>query len=222
MSGELANYSIETDQTVLLTFKDGRTIRVGSDRLSDYLAGPDLITVQRAKRLREDFIHRHMPKAVFTLVASGALSLFVIGAQPLAQLVPRTNAPIEPAPLRSTVAESLEDNRNGSAAATATPSSSAPNPTPTPAAGSQPADTRPGNAKAKSKVAANKAPVATVASQTAQVPVLPIPNILPGLASPAPEPTPSPASPEPTPSPSPAPQGDVLGESDTAPDPLTP
>ncbi len=84
--GELANYSIETDHTVLLSFKDGKSLRVPFSQLAHYLRPTDLERVRSAIKLRRDFIRRHMPKALIALVAVGLLALFVGGSRVMAAL----------------------------------------------------------------------------------------------------------------------------------------
>src|SRR5882672_6975365 len=104
---ELANYSIETDQTVLLSFKDGRNIRAAITNLPRLLPPRDVEKVMRALKLRHDFITRHMPKAAALIVATGLLALLVAGGGALAQLWTRRTEP-EPAPPHSTLVRSIE------------------------------------------------------------------------------------------------------------------
>src|SRR6266705_3268680 len=84
--GDLENYSIETDQTVLLSFRGGRKLRVRSDRLARYLRPRDLIVVRRALRLRRDFLSLHMPKTAALLLAAGLVAALMIGTRAVARL----------------------------------------------------------------------------------------------------------------------------------------
>lgn len=78
MRHKLLNYSIETDQLVLLEFSDGKTLRVGFDQVEDYLTGTDLIKVKKAIKIRQDFFkHNNLPG---TLVVMAVLSLGVFVA----------------------------------------------------------------------------------------------------------------------------------------------
>ncbi len=83
---ELANYSIETDQTVLLLFKDGRNLRVPVGQLASHLIDTDLERIRRAVRLRRDFLGRYMPKALLAVMLIALVSLLVTGGRVVAQL----------------------------------------------------------------------------------------------------------------------------------------
>jgi hypothetical protein len=84
---ELANYSIETDYTVLLSFKDGRKVRVPVGQLAAHLNPLDLEKIKSAIRLRRDFIHQHTPKIIVVGLATGLLlALLAAGDRAVASL----------------------------------------------------------------------------------------------------------------------------------------
>ena len=84
---DLENYRIETDRTVLLSFRDGRKVRVRADRLPRYLHPKDVAVVRRALRLRRDFLRFHMPKAALVFLAAGLLVAALISARTVAWLL---------------------------------------------------------------------------------------------------------------------------------------
>jgi len=90
---ELANYSIETDHTVLLAFKDGRRMRVPIGQLNHHLAPPDLEKVRAAIKLRRDFIRRHMPKVALLVAATGLVGLLTVGGRVVAEFMNRNPIP---------------------------------------------------------------------------------------------------------------------------------
>jgi hypothetical protein len=213
---DLANYSIETDHMVLLSFKDGRRLRVPLGQLANHLGTDDLAKVTRAFKLRRDFIRHHMPKAVIVLVAGGLIALSVTAApKVMAWITHQTPAPA-PAPAPET--RIVHDSRTG-------PSVS---PSPQQPAVKGQAIARPGS-KVGSRIAhpsklhqptdtsIKLATPATGAIASVTLPVTlptPLPTVVP--ASPITSPTPSPSA-SPTPVPSPTPQipgqGQVLGDS---------
>ena len=114
---ELLNYSIETDYSVWLSFRDGRNVRVAFIQLPHYLAPRDLIKVKRAMKLRQDFLRHNMPPTLAVLVAAGLALIVVTGGGAIAMITQlRRPAPLpavhsemvryaEPhGPLHSTVA----------------------------------------------------------------------------------------------------------------------
>ena len=102
MRHKLLNYSIETDQLVLLEFSDGQNLRVSFDQVEDYLTGSDLIKVKKAIKIRQEFFkHNNLPG---TLVVMAVLSLGVFVAldyQRVAEIIngtrPVASPDIEPA-----------------------------------------------------------------------------------------------------------------------------
>jgi hypothetical protein len=76
MRKKLLNYSLETDQLVWLEFSDGRNLRVAFDQVGDHLTGPDLVKVQRAIKLRQDFFRQNLPGTMVLLAVVG-LSVFI-------------------------------------------------------------------------------------------------------------------------------------------------
>jgi hypothetical protein len=197
--GELANYSIETDQLVWLAFKDGHSLRVPVAQLARYLAPRDLQKVRKAMNLRKDFFRQNMPKALVAVVAFGLITLVVAGQQVLA-LLGRRSTPTLASPTHTEIVRNI------------TPQSPEPSPAPSPA-------TSPVAAVVARRTAARAKPVPTlppaassaVAGATAVL-VTPIPAA--PTASPAPSPAASPSpSPSPSPTPSTPPAGQVLGDS---------
>ena len=97
MRHKLLNYSIETDQLVLLEFSDGQNLRVGFDQVEEYLTGTDLIKVKKAIKIRQDFFkHNNLPG---TLVVMAVLSLGVFVAldyQRVAEIINGTRPVVSP------------------------------------------------------------------------------------------------------------------------------
>jgi hypothetical protein len=84
---ELTNYSIETDQTVLLHFTDGKRRRVAFDQLHEHLKPDDLQRVTAAIKLRRNFIRNHMPKTLALFAAVGLGALFITTEQTVASMI---------------------------------------------------------------------------------------------------------------------------------------
>jgi hypothetical protein len=213
---DLVNYSIETDHTVLLSFKDGRRLRVPLGQLPNHLGADDLAKITRALKLRRDFIRRHMPKAVLVLVAGGLIALGATEAPKVVAWL--THQPATPAPAPEPAAPKIvHDSR------TASPTVA---PSPQPAIKGQAIAQATGKSSARASLSKSsktrgtstqlKLPVTgTVASVTLPVTLpTPLPTVLP--ADPITSPSPSPSvSLTPTPSPTPQipGQGQVLGDS---------
>lgn len=103
---QLSNFSIETDHTILLQFKNGQERRVPVSQLARHLAGPDLSRVSEALKLRRDFIRMHIPKAGLMLVLAAstiAALLITQGARVATQIIQR-GATFAPVPAHDTVA----------------------------------------------------------------------------------------------------------------------
>ncbi len=205
--GELANYSIETDQLIWLAFKDGRNLRVPVASLSKYLSPRDLQKVRRAMNLRQDFLRHNMPKTLVAVLAFGLLALMVAGTQVIARL--------------DHGAGSASPALPGSQIVRSAPSSSSePSPVPSPASNTATSLTHQPATPAKVKTAVV---THTVVSRPAATPATTVTGPIadntatqPPAATPAPSPTPAP-TPDPSPAPTP-PAGQVLGDS-TGPDP---
>ncbi|MDB5178525.1 MAG: hypothetical protein JWN01_468 [Patescibacteria group bacterium] len=202
---ELANYSIETDQTVLLSFTDGRRLRVPMDQLRRYLAPHDLQKITSAIKLRQEFLRRHMPRAVIILIVGGVMALLFAGGRAVAHLW-RPPWSVAPAPASSTVVRSLNPP---SPTLSPAPAPSAEGSTTVAAAPLKPA-LRPRRPVAN-RPALKPAPlIPPVVSNALPVPSpLPLPIVLPD----APVPTPNVGLPAPSPLPVPTPPaGQVLGD----------
>jgi len=197
---ELANYSIETDKIVLLSFKDGRSLRVPFRHLSNYLKGADLEKVKKTINLRRHFLRIHMPRFFIILAAiGGAVALLTVGGKTVASLLGHQPAQQQPA------------SHTGIARSQLVPS-----PQLSPAA-AQPAQRDIRLTAAKRPVAQGQA--SSLQSTAAPVPAPPASTPLP-LASPTVSPTPT-ASPSPSPSPTPTGQpapakSQAFGDSTTA------
>jgi hypothetical protein len=192
---ELANYSIETDHTVLLSFKDGRRLRVPVGQLDHHLAESDLDRVRKSLKLRRDFIHRHMPRVALVVAATGLIGILTVGTKAVAQLInppqPKS-APEETGVVRNQIMQS--------------PAAS-PMPSPAVKGASSVAVSTPAPSKKKRKAA----PKIALPFKT--------PKLTPTNSTPAPIATPNPVAGNNVPSPTPLPapqipnQGDVLGDS---------
>jgi hypothetical protein len=207
--GDLENYSIETDQSVLLSFRDGRKVRVRPDRLSRYLGTKDLVKVRRAMRLRRDFLRLHMPKTAVVLLAAGLMAALLVSARTVAWILETDTGN----PGHNAVVRSQTESRPQ-----ADPAPTAPGATP----------------KLAARPHRQAQPTTALASAHLQLPAANLPVTLTAvspapLATPAAGPSPAPsATPQPdtnqpagqpapgqtAPSPTPAPdQGQVLGTS---------
>ncbi|MDF2461015.1 MAG: hypothetical protein K0S68_418 [Candidatus Saccharibacteria bacterium] len=208
---ELANYSIETDHTVLLAYADGRRLRVPIGQLPHHLAKPDLERVRASLRLRRDFIRTHMPKAALLLLGIGLVSLLSVGGKAVADMfnVPQPN----PIPPKSEIVRSQFEPEGHVETA------------PTPSIGASSAmlanAPKPDN-KDKSKTKSKPDTNTKKATATLKPSAFPKPAVVPSVS---PIPTPSPSvepSPATTPEPEPKNQGggandaegDVAGDCD--------
>ena len=71
MGSSLADFRIENDRIVVLSFKDGSLRRVRVDHLDEFLGIDDVVKVREALQLRQKFIRRVLPPtAIFVLVAA--------------------------------------------------------------------------------------------------------------------------------------------------------
>ena len=200
---ELANYSIETDQVVLLSFKDGRSLRVPFKHLAHYLRGGDLDKVKKSINLRRSFLRIHMPRLFVVLAAVGGLvALLSLGGKTIAGLFERHPAP-QPAPTRTHIARSQMG--------------------PTPELSNKPVPPAQREARlATTKHKVTRTNVASLQPATTPAPAPVVSTPLPPVSQTAtpvpvasPSPTPS-ASPQPTASPAPTsqpPKPQVLGDS---------
>ena len=90
---KLATYSIETDHTVRLDFVDGQRMRVPVAKLSMYLHAPDLQRVERAVKIRRQFILRHMPKVIVGVAMAGLVTALFVAPRSVNRLLAPTQAP---------------------------------------------------------------------------------------------------------------------------------
>ena len=213
---ELATYSIETDQVVLLVFTNGQRVRVPIADVQRWLTPAEFTQVRSGLKLRRNFLSHHMPKTAVALAAGGLLALCALTGRPLALWWAGAVQPDEAGP-RATPATYIVRNLPQE-----------PDPThitPTPLAAVTPAATPATPAALVPAKPARRKPK-PAAGQVARVPapsmpktdqVLPIPTVLPlpgdvlgehtGPNEPTPTPVPTPApSPTPEVSPSPTPE----------------
>ena len=108
---ELANYSIETDQSVWLSFKDGRSLRVGFVQLPKYLAPRDLVRVRRAMKLRRDFLRHNMPRTLAGVLAIGIAALVATGGHAVA-LMMQSHHMSGPEPNRTEIVRHIQSQNN--------------------------------------------------------------------------------------------------------------
>ena len=108
---ELANYSIETDQSVWLSFKDGRSLRVGFVQLPKYLAPRDLVRVRRAMKLRRDFLRHNMPRTLIGVLAIGIAALVVTGGHAVAQMM-QSHHLVAPEPNRTEIVRHIQSQNH--------------------------------------------------------------------------------------------------------------
>jgi hypothetical protein len=102
----LENFSIETDNVVLLQFKDGQTKRVAVWQLSRHLLARDLQRVRAAMKLRQDFLRDHMPKSGLIITLAAGLVAVAWGGGAFTSELLRSPAPIATESMR--VRESVQ------------------------------------------------------------------------------------------------------------------
>jgi hypothetical protein len=195
---DLANYSIETDQSVWLSFKDGHTLRVGVGQLPRYLTPHDLQKVRRTMKLRRDFIKHHMPKTMAIALVLGLTALAVTSGQILASLWNEQHSSPIDIPKPEIVRHLLPGD----------------DPHPTPEIQSAPAvladSDKPDKKQDANRAAAKTKPVPTIkpaASRGTTRPSVIVTPIAPPDTGHGIEPTPLPeVTPEPTPVPTPTPE----------------
>jgi hypothetical protein len=73
MSQALADFRIESDYVVRLTFSNGRSYRVNPRDLGHFLGQDDLNRVHRALHVRRQFIRRILPPTALVLVVVGII-----------------------------------------------------------------------------------------------------------------------------------------------------
>jgi hypothetical protein len=217
---ELDNYSIETDHTVLLAFKDGRTIRVPIGQLAHHLTPADLKRIQAAMKLRRDFVRQHMPKVALALAAGGFLALFMAGGRTVAHLL-QPPTPVESTPPSTSIVRSLDPPPTPSLSPAPQPTPGGTTVTANPSKAKRLAKRRPATARIAAHTTVLPAPTTLgglltglPANPVALLPAPPIGNSSgPALTPDQPSTTPSPSPEAPAPSPSTPPAGQVLGDS---------
>ena len=184
---ELVNYSIETDYSVWLSFKDGHSLRVAFGQLPKYLDPRDLKKVRRAMKLRQDFLHHNMPKTLVLAITLGLAGLMLTGGQALAHLWWPTQ-PVAPSG-KSQIVHNTESTAKmplgGHNPSISRAAVTLPQPV---AARVQPVPTLQPDALKLNSVEVVVAPLPTVPAAS---PALPVP---PPSPSPAPVPSPTPAA----------------------------
>jgi hypothetical protein len=104
---ELADFSVETDTTVLLEFRDGTRLRTPVKRLPLHLVGKDLDRVRAAVKLRKVFLRDHLPKEGLAIALAVILcAVGIAGTNRLAGARPAQNLPAV-SPLSASKATSI-------------------------------------------------------------------------------------------------------------------
>ncbi len=229
--GDLANYSVETDEVVLLIFHDGTRKRVLTSQLERYLTPRDAARIGRALKLRHLFMRLHMPKALAAVAAGSLIAMLTVTTKPLATLWIGDAQSAAETPRPSTI-ELAQDAKPSNQAGTATKiagTSATPRPTPGQSRAAKLSSTptpRPGLVNG---IAATAQQTIKLSPAPTPLPV-PLPSVLPEpsptptpIATPSPVPvlTPGPIANNPNPSPQPG-AGQVLGDSTTPKNLLTP
>jgi hypothetical protein len=98
--GTLENFSIETENVVLLHFKDGQTKRVAVWQLSRHLLTRDLQRVRSALKLRRDFLRDHTPKSGLAIMLASGLMAVAWGSGTIMSNLMRPSAPVAAAPIK--------------------------------------------------------------------------------------------------------------------------
>lgn len=122
---KLLNYSIETDQLILLHFSDGQSLRVPFQKISDHLTGHELSKVSRAIKLRRDFFRNNLPKTMVALAAAGLAVAVCIDYENVAALWSPSRS-VAPPPARvSGAAQSISTPSPSATAVITTPGAAA-------------------------------------------------------------------------------------------------
>lgn len=137
---KLTNYSLETENTVLLCFEDGSEKRVPLNHIGEFVAGNDLKKIQGALKIRKSFFKRHLPRASIAVVASGLATLAgMTHQQQLNHLIHPTN-PTQSVTSESSKAAALETISLKSQAETLRKTSPSSSPSPGTVAGAKTTD----------------------------------------------------------------------------------
>jgi hypothetical protein len=75
MHEALADFRIENDSVVLLSFTDGSSYRVDPKDLDRYVSQRDVAAIRRALRLRQQFITRVLPPTLMLLLAAAIIGV---------------------------------------------------------------------------------------------------------------------------------------------------
>jgi len=98
----LDNYSIESDNTVYLSFSDGTETRTSFDKLCDLLGAEDQQKVQRGMNLRKNYFRRNLGSVAKYLAIASILLLAGYDSVRAAQIIMHNNVhhvvPAAPAP----------------------------------------------------------------------------------------------------------------------------
>lgn len=119
MQQALADFRIESDRVIFLTFADGRSCRVSPGDLGRFLNQDDVRRVRRALRLRRQFMRRVLPPTAIILLVVGIIgfgrydidriSHSWLAPAPAAERQPSMQAPVStlpPSGVRSTSSSS--------------------------------------------------------------------------------------------------------------------
>jgi hypothetical protein len=75
MAQTLSDFTIETDNSILLLFKNGDSKRVSRNDLAQYLASDDLSRIEHAFSLRHQFIKRVLPPTLMVALTAGIIGM---------------------------------------------------------------------------------------------------------------------------------------------------
>jgi hypothetical protein len=82
---QMSDFSVESDQRILLKYQDGSSLRVAVADLSKHLKKEDLAKVKRALRLRRQYFAKMLPPwARVSLVGFGSAALIWLQGGPVA------------------------------------------------------------------------------------------------------------------------------------------
>jgi hypothetical protein len=85
----ISEFSIETDQEVLVTFPDGTSERLQRDVLASRIEAGDYARIIRAFKVRQSFWRRHLPGGLMVMVAgaTAAVAVMAMTDRPLLHVV---------------------------------------------------------------------------------------------------------------------------------------
>ncbi len=94
MALALNDFSIESENTIVLSFHDGTRRRVRLDDLNQYLSHDDVVRIKRSLAIRKNFIKKVLPPGAMVLLLGATVALGWYDIQRLAQIIEQKRDPV--------------------------------------------------------------------------------------------------------------------------------